>query len=99
MFVHTVLFHLKKDHSASDLASFEAGLESLKSIEASRGTYIGKPAETKERPAVRGDYSYNLTLLFDDIEGHNSYQVHPLHKAFVSKFSEFWSRLEIIDAD
>lgn len=99
MFVHTVLFHLKKDLSANDLEAFEAGLESLKSIEASRGTYIGKPAETKERPAVRGDYSYNLTLLFDDIEGHNSYQVHPLHKAFVSKFSEFWSRLEIIDAD
>lgn len=99
MFVHTVLFHLKKDLSASDLEAFEAGLESLKAIEASRGTYIGKPAETQERPAVRGDYSYNLTLLFEDIEGHNAYQVHPLHKAFVSQFSDYWLRLEIIDAD
>lgn len=99
MFVHTVLFHLKKDLSASDLEAFEAGLESLKAIEVSRGTYVGMPAQTQERPAVRGDYSYNLTLLFDDIEGHNAYQVHPLHKAFVSKFSDFWLRLEIIDAD
>lgn len=99
MFVHTVLFHLKKDLSADDLEAFEAGLDSLKAIEVSRGTYIGKPAETQERPAVRADYSYNLTLLFDTIEGHNAYQVHPLHKAFVNKFSDFWLRIEIIDAD
>ena len=99
MFVHTVLFHLKKDLPPDVIAEFEAALDSLKAIKASRATYIGTVAETKERPIVRSDYSYNLTILFDDIEGHNQYQVDPLHKAFVAQFSKYWTHLEIIDAD
>ena len=99
MFVHTVLFHLKKDLPPDAIAEFEAALDSLKAIKASRATYIGTVAETKDRPVVRSDYSYNLTILFDDIEGHNQYQVDPLHKAFVAQCSKYWTHLEIIDAD
>ncbi len=99
MFVHTVLFHLKKDLPQDAIAEFEAALNSLKAIKASRATYIGTVSETKDRPVVRSDYSYNLTILFDDIEGHNQYQVDPLHKAFVAQCSKYWTHLEIIDAD
>ena len=99
MFVHTVLFNLKKNLPQDAIVEFEAALDSLKAIKASRATYIGTVAETKDRPVVRTDYSYNLTILFDDIEGHNQYQVDPLHKAFVAKCSKYWTHLEIIDAD
>ena len=99
MFVHTVLFHLKKDLSPEAITEFEASLGSLKAIEVSRATYIGTVAETKDRPVVRSDYTYNLTIIFDDLEGHNRYQVDPLHKAFVAKCSNYWTHLEIIDAD
>lgn len=99
MFIHTVLFHLKKDLTPGSIADFEDALNSLKAIEVSRATYIGTVADTKDRPVVRSDYSYNLTILFDNLEGHNQYQVDPLHKAFVAQCSKYWTHLEIIDAD
>lgn len=99
MFIHTVLFHLKDNLSSEQIKAFELGLESLKDIKANTACYIGTAAETKDRPIVRSDYDYNLTLLFEDIEAHNAYQVDPLHKAFVAEFSKLWERLEIIDAD
>lgn len=99
MFIHTVLFHLKNDLPDEAIAEFETGLNSLKAIKASRATYIGTVAETKDRPVVRSDYTYNLTILFDDLEGHNQYQVDPLHKTFVAQCSKYWTHLEIIDSD
>ena len=99
MFIHTVLFHLKKDLTPDSIADFEDALNSLKAIEVSRATYIGTVADTKDRQVVRSDYSYNLTILFDNLEGHNQYQVDPVHKAFVAQCSKYWTHLEIIDAD
>ena len=64
-----------------------------------KAIYILTPAETKHRNVVRDDYSYNLTIHFKNIDGHNAYQIDPLHKAFVEKFSAFWQRIEIIDSD
>tara|TARA_B100001093_G_scaffold332653_1_gene317632 strand:- start:397 stop:696 length:300 start_codon:yes stop_codon:yes gene_type:complete len=99
MFVHTVLFHLKEALSNEEIAAFESGLDSLKGIAANNAIYIGKVADTHSRNFVRSDYDYNLTLLFDDIEAHNTYQVDPLHKAFVAENSKFWVRIEIIDSE
>lgn len=99
MFIHTVLFHLKDSLSKDQIKAFEAGLDSLRNIKANSACYVGTVADTKDRPIVRSDYSYNLTLLFEDIEAHNAYQVDPLHKAFVAEFSPLWERLEIIDSD
>ena len=100
MFIHTVLFHLKDSLSKDQIKAFEAGLASLRNIEANTACFIGTVvADTKDRPIVRSDYNYNLTLVFEDLEAHNAYQVDPLHKAFVAEFSPFWERLEIIDSD
>ena len=99
MFIHTVLFHLKMNLSKKEISEFEEGLESLKAIDSNQAIYILTPAETKHRNAVRDDYSYNLTIHFKNIDGHNAYQIDPLHKAFVEKFSAFWQRIEIIDSD
>ena len=99
MFVHTVLFHLKKDLPNDTISEFELALNNLKAITASRFTYIGTVAETKDRHVVRSDYDYNLTILFDNIESHNQYQVDPLHKAFVEQCSKYWTHIEIIDSD
>ena len=99
MFVHTVLFNLRKDLSKQDLEAFESGLESLRGIEANQAIYIGSVADTQRRNFVRSDYDYNLTLIFENIEAHNAYQVDPLHKAFVTKYSKLWIRIEVIDSD
>ena len=99
MFIHIVLFHLKIGLSTKEISEFEKGLESLKAIDSIRAIYIGTPSETKYRPVVRDDYNYNLTIHFNNIDEHDAYQLDPLHKTFVDKFSAYWQRIEIIDSD
>lgn len=45
------------------------------------------------------DNSYDLSELmyFDNIEGQNAYQVHPIHKAFVEKYSHLWEKVVVYD--
>jgi hypothetical protein len=97
MLSHIVVFWLKDDLPDDQRAAFRVGLESLKSIESARGVYIGVPAKTGDRPVIDQSYSLALTVLFDTIQDHDAYQVHPLHQAFLSQFGPFWSRVLIYD--
>lgn len=97
MLVHSVYFWLKEDVSEEENAAFRAGLESLRGIPAAKGLYIGNPAPTPKRPVIEDSYSFGLVVLFDDMAGHDLYQVHPLHKAFLEKFSARWTRVAIYD--
>jgi hypothetical protein len=97
MLSHIVVFWLKDDLSDEQRAAFRNGLETLKGIEAARGVYIGTPAKTGDRPVIEKTYSVALTVLFESIPDHDVYQVHPLHQAFLKRFSTFWSRAVIYD--
>ena len=99
MFVHTVLFHLKKNLLEEEINFFHSGLKELKKIKVNKATYIGTPASTSDRDLVISNYSFNLTIIFEDINGHNSYQEDKIHKNFINKFSKYWTKIEIIDAD
>ncbi len=97
MLSHIVLFWLKEDLSDAKRSAFREGLESLKAVETARGLYIGAPAETGDRPVIDKTYSFALTVLFDTIQDHDAYQVHPLHQGFLKQFGTFWSRVQIYD--
>ena len=49
------------------------------------------------RPVIEKSYSLALTVLFDTIQDHDAYQVHPLHQGFLKQFGTFWSRVQIYD--
>lgn len=96
--MHHVLFWLKKASSKEDLDKLIGGLRSLKKIETLRKLHIGVPAATELRPVVDNTYSVSALFIFDDVAGQNTYQVHPLHKAFVNDCSPLWERIQVYDA-
>ncbi|MFA6242142.1 MAG: Dabb family protein [Candidatus Hydrogenedentales bacterium] len=98
MLVHSVYFWLKSGQSDEEIASFRGGLESLVGIDSARGVYVGTPAATN-RPVIDRSYTFALTVLFDDMAGHDAYQVHPLHTEFLKTFGSRWERVVIYDAE
>ena len=97
MIAHHVLFWLKADTSDTQKAALRKGLESLQNIEAVKTFHVGTPAPI-ERSVVDTSYTFSLFLLFDDMAGHDHYQVHAVHQAFLDEFRVFFDRVIIYDA-
>ncbi len=98
MLAHHVLFWLKADTTAQQKIEFKGGLESLQDIESIKTLHIGTPAAI-DRAVVDTTYSFSLTVFFEDMAGHDVYQVHPLHLAFLDQFKVLFDKVVIYDAD
>lgn len=96
MLVHNVFFWLKPGLTPAETAEFEEGLNSLLSIPAVRHGFVGRPSSTN-RPIIDRTYSYGETFVFDDVAGHDAYQEHPIHVAFVEKNRDKWETVKIYD--
>ena len=96
--VHHVFFWLKNPDSKEDLAKLIAGIRALAQIETVRGNHVGVPASTEKRAVVESSYSASELLFFDDVEGQNVYQTHPLHQKFVADCSHLWNRVTVFDS-
>lgn len=96
MFVHHVLFWLNEPDNEDARKAFEEAVEKLASIETVRYKHIGKPASTN-REVIDTTYTYSLLVVFDDAEGHDIYQVHPIHDEFRAK-SHLWNKVQIYDS-
>ena len=96
--VHHVFFWLKRPDSKEDREKLIAGLRTLAKIETVRGIHIGVPASTEKRDVVDNSFSVSEILYFDDVEGQNAYQVHPIHEQFVADCSHLWERVVVYDA-
>ncbi len=97
--IHIVLFWLKPDLSLGDRERFAQGVDSLREIPSVRGFSWGPPADTQERPVIDRSYSIGLMVRFDDVAGHDAYQVHELHQAFLAGCSPLWDRVAVYDFD
>ncbi len=97
MLTHHVLFWLKADTSEDQKKAFRQGLHSLEKVETIQSIHIGTPAPIS-RPVVDTTYSFSLVLVFNNLEGHDVYQVHPLHKAFLDEFRGLFEKVVIYDA-
>ena len=98
MIAHHVLFWLKADTTDEQKAAFRSSLETLKGVETVKTIHIGTPAPI-ERSVVDTTYTFSLILFFEDLAGHDVYQVHPLHKAFLDEFRVFFDKMVIYDAE
>ena len=81
---HTVYFWLKDGLTDADRKSFEAGMRSLAGAPTVRRVFTGTPAATPSRGVVDNSFDYNLVLWFDDVAGHDAYQVSETHLKFVA---------------
>jgi hypothetical protein len=95
---HHVFFWLKNPGSKEDLEKLLAGLKTLSKIETVKKLYIGVPASTEKREVVDNSYSASELMFFDDVEGQNVYQVHPIHKKFVDECSHLWEKVIVYDS-
>ena len=95
---HHVFFWLKNPNSKEDLEKLLAGISTLAGIETVRAIHVGVPASTEKRDVVENSYSASELLMFDDVEGQNAYQVHPIHQKFVQDCSHLWSKVVVYDS-
>lgn len=98
MLSHHVLFWLKADTTEEQKRAFRAGLETLQKVETVKSMYIGTPAPIS-RTVVDTTYTFSLLIIFEDLAGHDVYQVHPVHKAFLDEFRGFFEKVVIYDAE
>ena len=95
MFVHCVYFWLKAGITSDEEKRFLEGAKSLTKIESVRKGWVGKPAAT-DRPVIDSSYSYGLVVVFEDMAGHDAYQVDPIHDRF-RDLSSLWTQVKIYD--
>ncbi|HLP09286.1 MAG TPA: Dabb family protein [Opitutaceae bacterium] len=98
MLVHLVRFYLRPDLANERRAALRAGLESLRTIPTVRQLLVGTPAPVPSRPVIDNEYGFALTVLFDDLAGHDTYQSHPTHLKFVADHKDCWTRVAVVDA-
>jgi hypothetical protein len=94
---HHVFFWLKNPDSSADRDKLIEGLKTLKKIETIRKLHIGVPASTEKRDVVDNSYQVSELMFFDNVEGQNVYQVHPIHKKFIEDCSHLWSKVVVYD--
>ena len=98
MFVHSVFFWLKEDLNEEERANFKKGVESLLDCEGVVTGYIGTPAATT-RPVVDSSYDISIAVVMADLAGHDKYQEDPIHLEFINTFKDYWTKVQIYDAD
>lgn len=98
MIAHHVLFWLKADTTEEQKAAFRNGLQSLEKVESVKNMHIGTPAAI-ERSVVDTSYTFSLVVFFEDMAGHDLYQTHPVHLAFLDEFRILFEKVIIYDAD
>ena len=97
MLTHHVLFWLKPEISEEQKENFHTGLQSLRNIETVKSIYIGTPAAI-DRPVVDTTYTFSLLIVFENLNGHDAYQVHPIHQSFLDTFRSLFEKVIIYDS-
>lgn len=97
MLAHHVLFWLQPDTSDAEKQAFREGLQSLEHISSVKSYHIGTPSGI-DRAVVDRSYTFSLLIFFEDLAAHDVYQVDPVHKAFLARFSPAFERVVIYDA-
>ena len=97
MFVHTVYFWVHADTPAAAVEQLVNDCQTLLSgVPTVRHVWAGKPVGSA-RPVVDSSYAVGVTLVFDDAAGHDVYQDHELHKEFIARNKQHWSRIQVYD--
>jgi hypothetical protein len=98
-FSHQVYFWLNNPGDQADREAFENAIDDLLRIPEIKAFHIGIPSEaTADRGVVDASYTYSLLVFFDDENGHDIYQDHPIHLKFVEDNHHLWHRVVVYDS-
>jgi len=95
--IHHVFFWLKHPESEADKKALMEGLATLKAVPQVRQLLIGTPASTVKREVVDNSFQVSELMYFNSTADQDAYQEHPIHKAFVEKYSHLWERVVVYD--
>ena len=95
--IHHVFFWLRRPGNAGDKAALMAGLKTLGAIPEVQQLLIGTAAGTEKRDVVDNSYDVSELMYFQSAADQDAYQVHPIHQAFVEKYSHLWQRVQVYD--
>jgi hypothetical protein len=96
MFTHCVLFWLKDGMTDAQQADFATALRPLTTIPTVVNGTVGTPAATN-RPVVDRSYTWGLMVTFEDAGGHDVYQTHPTHLAFLEAWKAQFAKVVVYD--
>lgn len=97
MFIHTVYFWLHEGTSEAAVEQLIGDCRTLLTqVPTVKQIWAGPPAHTP-RDVVDNSYGCGLTVVFDDREGHDVYQDHPLHYDFIERNKAIWKRVQVYD--
>ena len=99
MLIHSVFFWLKSDINDEDREFFFNEVNHLAKIESVREFYCGKPSSTPPREVVDASYDCGLTVVLDDLNGHDAYQDDPIHHLVIKNCAHLWEKVRIYDAE
>ncbi|MCU0420921.1 MAG: Dabb family protein [Cyclobacteriaceae bacterium] len=97
--IHHVFFWLNNVESGEDRKKLLEGLRTLGKIETVRDFRIGRPARTEKREVIDDSYTFSLFTVFDDVTGHDAYQVHPIHLKFIDENKHLWAKVQVYDVE
>lgn len=96
--IHHVFFWLKNPDSKEDLNQLLNALPMLAKIETVRKLHVGVPAATEKREVIDDSYAVSELIYFDDLEGQEIYQTHPLHLQFIKENGHLWNKVVVYDS-
>jgi hypothetical protein len=95
--IHHVFFWLKNAGNDTDRKELISGLQTLRGVKQVKKLLIGTPARTEQRSVVDSTYDVSELMYFANAAEQDQYQVDPIHKAFVEKYSHLWERVVVYD--
>ena len=97
MFIHVVFFWCKPETPDSvKQEMIKYCREQMPAISSVRQVYAGT-AVPSPRDVVDSSYDVGLCVLFADKAGHDLYQPHEIHQAFIARFSQHWASVRVQD--
>jgi hypothetical protein len=99
MLVHSVYFWLRPGLTPPERANFIAEVGKLSAIRTIDRIYVGTPSAIAERSVTDRSFDVALTIVFRDGPAHDSYQVDPVHLAFVEGNKSSWTKVLIYDSE
>lgn len=93
---HVVLINLANERDASHLLGDCERL--LRPIPSVKTFWVGTPLDIG-RDAIDGNYTVGLCVGFENVEGYESYLVHPRHLELVAFWKPKWTGARLFDVD
>ncbi|HEY4287614.1 MAG TPA: Dabb family protein [Puia sp.] len=98
LLVHHVFFWLKNPSSTADRDQLVEGVKTLAKIETVKELHVGIPASTEKRDVVDTSWAVSELMFFNDVQGQDTYQQHPVHLEFIKNYGHLWEKVIVYDA-